>query len=314
MRDSANPEENYLTANRFYKFINDEKQNYPLRLLCRVMEVSASGYYAWRKRLTKPPCLKRRKLADLVRNCYFENRRRYGTRRISQALGKTGVKIGRSKVRRLLREENLKAIQPKAFKPRTTDSKGTAAAPNLLAEINLLECAVGKIIIGDITYIRLRGGRFGYLAVWQDKVTRRIIGWSLAMEMTAELVISALQKAVGKRLVKAGAVIHSDRGSQYASTGFRRLLQQNGFRQSMSGKGHCYDNAQAESFFSRFKAELLEDGVFEDLEQARSEIFSYIEGYYNRVRLHSSLGYLSPLEFERELQIKNGGIKRQFFV
>ncbi len=278
------------------------------------MKVSASGYYAWRKRLTKPPCLKRKQLGDLVKNCYFQNRRRYGARRISKAIEKTGIKIGRSKVRRLMREEDLKAIRNKAFKPKTTDSIGTTAAPNLLADINLSECAAGKIIIGDITYIRLCGGKFCYLAVWQDKVTRRIIGWSLSLEMTADLVVSALEKAIRKGLVKAGAIIHSDRGSQYASNGFRRLLQQNCFRQSMSGKGNCYDNAQAESFFSRFKAELIEDGVFEDLEQARSEIFSYIEGYYNRVRLHSSLDYKSPIEFEMELQTKNGGIKSQFFV
>ncbi len=153
-----------------------------------------------------------------------------GARRISQALGKIGTKIGRSKVRRLMKEENLKAIRSKAFKPKTTDSKGTLAAPNLLAEINIEECAAQKIIIGDITYLRLRGGKFCYLAMWQDKVTRRIIGWSLAMEMTAELVVSALQKAVLKGLIKAGAIVHSDRGSQYASNGFRRLLQQNGFR------------------------------------------------------------------------------------
>jgi len=172
------------------------------------MQVSPSGYYAWRKRLTKPPCLKRKKLADLVRNCYFENRRRYGSRRISKALGKTGIKIGRSKVRSVMAQENLKAIRNKSFKPKTTDSKGTtAAAPNLLAEINLSECAAGKIIIGDITYIRLRGGKFCYLAVWQDKVTRRIIGWSLGVEMTADLVISALEKAVHKGLVKAGAIV-----------------------------------------------------------------------------------------------------------
>jgi len=206
------------------------------------MEVSAGGYYAWRKRLSQPPCLRRQSLRQLVRNCYFENRRRYGARRIQKALGKTGVKIGRRKVRQLMREDNLKAIQPKAFKPRTTNSEGATAAPNLLAEIKLEECAVGKIIIGDITYIRLRGGRFCYLAVWQDKVTRRIIGWSLGAEMTQELIISALEKAVRKGLIKAGAIVHSDRGSQYASNGFRRLLQANGFRQSMSGKGNCYDN------------------------------------------------------------------------
>ena len=278
------------------------------------MKVSTSGYYAWRKRLTEPPCIQRKKLADLVRNCYFANRRRYGARRISAALAKSGTRIGRCKVRRLMREENLKAIRAKAFKPKTTDSFGTQPAPNLVAEIKLSECAAGKIIIGDITYIRVRGGKFCYLAVWQDKVTRRIIGWSFGLEMTADLVISALEKAIRKGKVQAGAIIHSDRGSQYASNGFRQLLRKEGFRQSMSGKGNCYDNAQAESFFSRFKAELMENGFFEDLEQARLEIFSYIEGYYNRTRLHSSLGYKSPMEFEQELQTKNRGIKRQFFV
>ena len=146
----------------------------------------------------------------------------------------------------------------------------------------------------------------------QDKVTSRIIGWSLSVAMTAELVVSALKKAIRKGLIKVGAIIHSDRGSQYASNEFRLLLKQNGFRQSMSATGNCYDNAQAESFFSRFKTELIEDGVFEDIEQARSEIFSYIEGYYNRIRLHSSLGYKSPLEFEMELKTKNKGGKESF--
>jgi len=271
------------------------------------MDVSESGYYAWRKRLTKPPCPRRKSLKQLVRDCYFENRRRYGARRIHRSLAKNGIRIGRARVRRLMTEEGLKAIQAGAFKPRTTDSEGVQAVANLLTEIKVEECAAHKIIIGDITYLRLRGGRFCYLAVWQDKVTRRIISWSLSLEMTQELVISALQKAIGKGLVKRGAIVHSDRGSQYASNGFRFLLQQNCLRQSMSGKGNCYDNAQAESFFSRFKTELLEGGVFEDLEQARSEIFSYIEGYYNRVRLHSSLGYKSPIEFELELKTKNGG-------
>lgn len=256
--------------------------------------------------------MKRRRLAALIRNCYFENRRRYGSRRIKAALQKSGVEVGRAAVRRLMSEQNLKAIQPKSFVPKTTDSKGTLAAPNLLAQIKVEECAIGKIVVGDITYVPLRNGRWCYLAVWQDKVTRRIIGWSLQDSMTAELIISALQKAMRKGYIQAGAVVHSDQGSQYASTAFRSLLGQNAFRQSMSGKGNCYDNAQAESFFSRFKAELIEGGVFEDIEQARSEIFSYIEGYYNRIRLHSGLGYKSPLEFELELKSRNGGNKDSF--
>lgn len=277
-----------------------------------MMEVSVSGYYCWRKRLTQPPKLKRKPLAQLVRNCYFENRRRYGSRRIKAALHKQGVSVGRFQVRKLMKEQALKAIGPKRFMPRTTDSRGTCASPNLLKGIDLTECAPAKVIIGDITYIPLQDGSWCYLAVWQDKVTRRIVGWSLNCEMTAELVVSALEKAKRLGLVMAGAIIHSDRGSQYASTAFRTLLRREGLRQSMSGRGNCYDNAQAESFFSRFKTELIEGGAFEDIEQARSEIFSYIEGYYNRVRLHSSLGYKSPMEFEAEWKIKNGGTKDSF--
>ena len=269
------------------------------------MEVSQSGYYAWRKRLTKPPSLRRKRLADLVKNCYFENRRRYGTRRIRKSLDKQGIKAGRYQIRGLMKEAGLKAIQPKSFKPKTTDSKGVKASPNLLEGVKIEECAPTKVIIGDITYIPLKGGKFCYLAMWQDKVTRRIIGWSLSEEMTAELVVSALEKAIKNGLVNGGAIIHSDRGSQYASNKFRLLLQQSCLRQSMSGKGNCYDNAQAESFFSRFKAELIEDGVFSDLEEAKLEIFSYIEGYYNRERLHSSLGYKTPIEFEAEWYMKN---------
>ena len=276
------------------------------------MEVSLSGYYAWQRRLSEPPSLKRKRLAELIKDCYFENRRRYGTRRIKAALDKAGVKVGRFRIRRLMKEEGLKAIQPRSFTPRTTDSRGVAPAPNLLVEVKTQECAPAKLIVGDITYLPLRNGKWCYLAVWQDKVTRRIVGWSLDNQMTAEIVISALKKALLKGLIEVGAIVHSDRGSQYASNGFRFALQTNGLRQSMSAAGNCYDNAQAESFFSRFKAELVEGGVFEDIEQARSEVFSYIEGYYNRVRLHSGLGYKSPLEYELELKTNNGGRKESF--
>ena len=143
-------------------------------------------------------------------------------------------------------------------------------------------------------------------------MTRRIVGWQLSDSMTAELVIEALKKAISKGLIKAGAIVHTDQGSQYASKDFRALLHRHCFRQSMSAKGNCYDNAQAESFFSRFKTELVEGGVFEDVEQAKSEAFSYIEGYYNRVRLHSSLGYKTPLEFESELKIKERRSRESF--
>lgn len=269
------------------------------------MKVSASGYYAWRARSISPSCINGARTTQLVKNCFYENRRRYGSRRIRAALEKSGEKIGRFQIRRLMKEQNLRAIQPKKFVPKTTDSRGTTASPNLLErEIKSEECAAGKVIVGDITYLPLSNGKWCYLAIWQDKVTRRIIGWQVSDTMTADLVIEALKKAIGKGLIKAGAIIHTDRGSQYAAMDFRALLSRHLFRQSMSAKDNCYDNAQAESFFSRFKAELVEGGVFEDLEQVQSEAFSYIEGYYNRVRLHSSLGYKTPLEFEQELKIK----------
>ena len=158
----------------------------------------------------------------------------------------------------------------------------------------------------------MQGGGFCYLACLQDKFTRRIVGWQISERMTAQLVIDVLLQARGRGLIGKGAIIHTDQGSQYAAVEYRRLLYVGGFRQSMSRKGNCYDNAQAESFFSRFKAELVENGIFESIEDAKSEVFSYIEGYYNRIRLHSSLGYKSPLEFEKELKIKNKGSTESF--
>jgi transposase InsO family protein len=159
----------------------------------------------------------------------------------------------------------------------------------------------GTVIVGDITYLPLKSGKWCYLATFQDKLTKRIVGWKVAERMTTDIVIDALRKALANN-IKRNAIIHTDRGSQYASNEYRQLLAKNKLRQSMSRKGNCYDNAQAESFFSRFKTELLEGGLFEDTEQARSETFSYIEGYYNRVRIHSSLGYRSPEEFEKLLK------------
>jgi putative transposase len=161
------------------------------------------------------------------------------------------------------------------------------------------------VLVGDITYLRLRDGSLCYLACLQDKYTRRIVGWKVSRRMTAQLVIDVFLQARRRGLIGKGAIIHTDQGSQYAAVEYRRLLYTGGFRQSMSRKGNCYDNAQAESFFSRFKAELVENGVFESIEEVRSEIFSYIEGYYNRIRLHAGLNYQSPLEFEKNLEIKN---------
>lgn len=204
-----------------------------------------------------------------------------------------------------MKEQNLQAIQPKRYVPRTTDSRhGGRISPNLLQDKKIEVQQKGQVVVGDITYLALRNGKFCYLATYQDKDTRRIVGWASREDMTAELVVNALQMGLRRGLVGKKAIIHTDRGSQYVSDSYRELLGRHELRQSLSGKGSCYDNAQAESFFARFKTELVEGGVFEDVAQARSETFSYIEGYYNRIRRHSGIGYLSPLEFEKELAKK----------
>ena len=268
-----------------------------MRVLCRVMKVTRSAYYSYANRRSYQAS----NSAGRVKECFLEHRHRYGSRRIAASL-----QIGRSTVQKIMRSENLRAIQPKSFKPQTTDSKhGLPICANLLQNGANAPASKGEVLVGDITYLRLAGGSFCYLACLQDKFTRRIVGWKVSERMTAQLVKDVFLQAGRCGSIGKGAIIHSDQGSQYAAVEYRRLLYINGFRQSMSRKGNCYDNAQAESFFSRFKAELVENGIFESVEDARSEVFGYIEGYYNRIRLHSSLGYKSPMQFEMELRIKN---------
>jgi transposase InsO family protein len=156
-----------------------------------------------------------------------------------------------------------------------------------------------RVLIGDITYLPLLGGSWAYLATWQDLYSRMIVGWAVAETMTEELIITGLKKAITRHSLANGCILHSDRGGQYVGGEFRRLLSSHDLRQSMSRKAETYDNAFAESLFSRYKAEVLEGGVFRDAVEARLETFTYIEGYYNRVRRHSALGYLSPAEYEQ---------------
>jgi len=245
----------------------------------------------------------RLKLRAKVNEVFWFHRRRYGARRISAELKDQGVYAGRHLVRSLMREQELRAIQPRSYRPKTTDADNRLASPNLLKEAS--SKAPKELIVGDITYLPLINGKWCYLATWQDLVSKRVVGWKISARMTDELVIEALKKALMRGLVEAGAIIHSDRGSQYSSSAFRKLLKQYGLRQSMSGKGNCYDNAQAESFFARFKIELVEGGAFCSVRDALSEAFSYIDGYYNRIRKHSALGYKSPEQFERQFENLN---------
>ncbi len=268
------------------------------------MKVQRSAYYAYAGRTT----FRQNGCASRIKECFDLNCRRYGSRRIAASL-----KMGRATVQKVMRGENLRAIQPRSFKAQTTDSKhGLPICPNLLQNGANVPTAPGEVMVGDITYLHLRDGKFCYLACLQDKFTRRIVGWKVSDRMTTQLVIDVFNQARRRGLIKRNAIIHTDQGSQYAAVEYRRLLYIGGFRQSMSRKGNCYDNAQVESFFSRFKAELVENGIFESVEDAKSEVFSYIEGYYNRIRLHSSLGYKSPMQFENELNIKNIRSKESF--
>jgi putative transposase len=265
------------------------------------MKVNRSAYYAYASNRSYRASSLKMNRAACVKECFEVNRRRYGSRRIAAQL-----KIGRATVQKIMRAEKLRAIQAKQFKPQTTDSKhGLPVCANLLHNGANAPTGKGEVFIGDITYLRLADGKFCYLAVLQDKFTRRIVGWKVSQRMTAQLVIDVFNQARRRGLIGKGAIIHTDQGSQYAAVEYRRLLFINGYRQSMSRKGNCYDNAQAESFFSRFKAELVENGIFETVEDARSEVFGYIEGYYNRIRLHSGLNYQSPLGFEKQLMLTN---------
>lgn len=266
------------------------------------MRVSRSAYYAWVEKKKARVSAEEVEAASRVKECFYENRRRYGSRRIAVKL-----EMGRFVVQHLMREQGLKAIQPRSFLPKTTDSNHNGlAGPNLLKEKENQPVTWGEAVVGDITCLPLINGQWAYLATFQDKLTRRIIGWAIATHMRTKFVTHAFQMGIRRGLIKREAIIHTDRGSQYVSDDYRKLLARHGLRQSMSAKGNCYDNAQAKSFFSRFKTELVEGGIFNSLEEARSETFSYIEGYYNRVRLHSSIGNVSPIEFENWLRKFDG--------
>ena len=268
--------------------------------MCSVLSVSRSCYYVYRKRAHAPPCIIKQQIEAQVVNAFIIHKQRYGVRRLIPELADQGIKIGRHRIRGVLQKNGLKAIQPKSFVPRTTDSRHPyKISPNLLKD-QTFPVRVNQVWIGDITYIPLKGGGWLFLAAWVDLFSRKVVGWQLLNNMKEVLVIEAFKKALANRQTGKGLIIHSDRGGQYAGTIFRRLLTGRELLQSMSGADNPYDNAFMESYFSRFKAELLQGGTFDGLEDARGKIFEYIEMYYNPVRRHSSLGYISPDAFERQ--------------
>lgn len=242
------------------------------------------------------------KLSEKVKEVFEEHRSRYGAIRISKELQAQGIRIGRHQTQTMMKKQNLVAIQPKSYVPKTTNSNhNLGRSPNLLLSREA-PIKPNEVFVGDITYIALVDGSWLYLATWQDMFSRKIVGWDLARNMRSVLIINALNKAIERRNLEKGLIIHSDGGGQYASEDFRKLLKKHKFVQSMTRKDNHYDNAMGESLFSRFKAELIQKGAFLNFDDAYTEIFEYIEAYYNRKRRHSGINYEIPDKFEEQFE------------
>ena len=267
-----------------------------VRKICDVLELPRSSFYHAAK--TTSSHEEDARLGELIEEIFKRNRRRYGYRRVHQELRDHDIVCAPSRLRRILKTRGLKAIQPKNYLPKTSDGRADRPCANLLAQQPLPQ-KPGQAWVGDITFIPTAASWL-YLAVVMDLGSRRIVGWSLAAHMRAELVVHALEQALQTHPKASGVVFHSDRGSQYGSTAFRSVLTSAGLRQSMSGRANPYDNAWAESFMGTLKREMLQGGRFEDLTDARLELFEYIEAYYNNQRKHSAIGYLTPNQFETQ--------------
>lgn len=279
-----------------YAFIKVEKENYPVSVLCRVMEVGRSAFYAWLKKL---PDIKEKVLVRKAIRIHKQSGRSYGARRIAKGLKDEGWDVGRYKARTLMRKAGIEAQLRKRYRYTTDSDHLQPIAPNLV-ERRFDVPKTNRVWCSDITYLDTQEGSM-YLAVVIDLASRKVVGWELSKRIKKQLVIGALRKAFMRRRPKPGLIFHSDRGSQYASAAFRRLLKIYGLRQSMSRKGDCWDNAVAERFFRSIKSELTNWRKYKTREQLSTEVFRYIEMFYNTKRLHSYLGYKSPTDYEQVL-------------
>ena len=284
----------YITRNKTAKI--------SFKRACQAVSVSSSGYFKSLAGSRPRSCSSVSKTLekDVVR-CFYANKGFYGYRKISRSLVKEGYPCSEDQARRVLFQQNLKACKGRFFRPRTTQA-GAKPSQRLFKTGETKVTAVNQVWGSDITYLKAEGGNFLYLAVFMDFYSRKIVGWDLSHSLSASLVLSAFNRAAKARLAKTGLMVHSDRGVQYTSEEFRKKLKNRGFVQSMSRKGNCYDNAYCESWFSLLKRE-LGHRVYSSKDEAKEVIFEWIEGWYNTRRLHSALGYKSPLEFENKMEI-----------
>ena len=279
-----------------YRLIAEEQQKAMTTRLCRLLGVSRSGYYAARYRQSQP--IKACPVAISLKALFIASGRTYGSRRLQAALKAQDFCHGRHRVRRLMKQYQLRPTWKRKF-VHTTDSKhDLPIAPNILSRQFNPE-GVNQAWVADITYIRTQSGWL-YLAAVMDLYSRKIVGWAMAPNMPAELVCSALQMAIAQRQPASGLIVHSDRGSQYASAAHRAILDRHGLVMSMSRKGNCWDNAVMERFFLNLKMERVWQRDYANHAEAMIDIADYIVGFYNNVRLHSSLGYQPPTAYERK--------------
>jgi transposase InsO family protein len=281
-----------------FTFIAEHSTRWSIRRMCILLKVSRQGFHQWRGRETSQRYRENRILTGKILNVFLENKGRYGSPRVWRALRARGSKAGRHRVARLMRKAGLRAKTRRAYRV-TTQSKHTRPIYKNLLNREFITQEMNEKWTTDITYIALRNGNFAYLACVLDLYSRKLVGWSLSSKMRSELVCDALRNAVLKRAPDAGLVIHSDRGSQYASKDYQDLLTDFEMTPSMSRKGNCWDNAPMESFFRSLKMECIYGNKPRNLEDARKTLEEYIDDYYNRKRMHSTLGYLSPVEYEQ---------------
>lgn len=281
-----------------YRFVRDHRDQFQVRMMCRVLEVSHSGYYAWRSRPQSTRESENKVLTEEIKSIHVKSRRTYGSPRIYRKLLAEGFRCSRGRVARLMRKHDIRARSNRKFVV-TTDSKHDLPVADNLLDRQFDVDLPNQVWVSDITYIPTCEGWL-YLATILDLYSRKIVGWSMDSSMSRQLVLDALDTAVRSRKPANGLIHHSDRGSQYASGDYRKALDQHGIICSMSRKGDCWDNAVMESFYRSLKTELVCQRSYGTRAQARQEIFEYIEVFYNRQRIHSYLGYLCPVDYEAQ--------------
>lgn len=280
-----------------YAFIQEHEAVFSVSRMCRVFDVSRSGFYEWVSRPESARKQADRQLTEDLKQIFEDSRQTYGTRRIRDDLDQQGQRVSRARIGRLMRQAGLRCKTRRRFRATTNSNHTLPVAPNRL-DRQFQVAEPDRVYVGDITYVATGEGWL-YLAVFLDLYSRQVVGWAMSAWMTADLVVDALQMARWRRRPGEGLLVHSDRGSQYASGRFQTMLKNHGYIGSMSRKGNCWDNAPAESFFHTLKTELIHHRRFETREQAKQEIFEYIEVFYNRQRKHSTLGYRTPAEFDQ---------------